>query len=144
VASADPGIFAADGSGTGQGLVFNLDGTVNSATHPAAPGSVIEFYSTGAGQFSPPGRDGAVVAVDSLPVPLLSVSATVGGLPATVLYAGGGPGIVEGIIQVNLQIPEGALPGAAELMVQVGGHASQPGLTVAIQIPTELPAARAQ
>jgi len=141
-----PGIFAADSSGVGQGLIFNQDGTANSAASPAAPGSVIVFYATGVGRFSPPGQDGAVVTADSLPLPVLPVSATVGGQPAQVLYAGGGAGIVEGIIQVNLRIPDVVPTGLGEeVVLQIGGRASQPGLTVALQqVPTQLPAAHAR
>jgi hypothetical protein len=40
VAPSLPGIFAGDGSGRGQGLIFNQDGTANSTASPAAPGSV--------------------------------------------------------------------------------------------------------
>ena len=138
VTSSLPGIFAADGSGTGQGSILNQDGTVNSAANPAAPGSVIVLYATGAGQLSPPGRDGLVVAANSLPLPVLPVSATVGGQPAQVLYAGGAAGMVEGIIQVNLQIPSGVQPGPVDVVLQIGGHTSQPGLTVAVQVPTQL------
>jgi uncharacterized protein (TIGR03437 family) len=144
VAPSLPGIFAADGSGGGQGLIFNQDGTANSEDNPAAPGSAIVLYATGAGQFSPAGQDGAVVTAESLPLPVLPVSATVGGLPAQVLYAGGGAGMVEGIIQVNLRIPEGAPAGQAEVVLQVGDRPSQSGLTVALQIPTQVPASHAR
>jgi len=134
VAPSSPGIFAADGSGAGPALVLNQDGSANSPGNPAAPGSTIVFYATGAGQMSPPGQDGAVASAGDLPQPVLPVSATIGGQPARVLYAGGAAGIVEGIIQVNLQIP-GALPGgSASLVLQIGDRASQPGLMVAVQV----------
>ena len=45
-----PGIYSADGSGTGQALAFNQDGTLNSLSNPAAVGSTITFYATGVGQ----------------------------------------------------------------------------------------------
>ena len=142
VAPSEPGIFAAGGSGAGQGLIFNQDGTANSAGNPAAPGSVIVLYATGVGQFSPPGQDGFVVTADSLPVPVLPVSATIGGQSAQVLYAGGAVGIVEGIIQVNLQIPAGVPTGMAGVILQVGDGASQTGLTVAVQAATQVRTAR--
>jgi uncharacterized protein (TIGR03437 family) len=134
VAPSSLGIFAANGSGGGQGLILNQDGTMNSADNPASGGSVIVFYATGAGQISPAGQDGAVVAAESLPQPVLPVSATVGGQAAKVLYAGGAFGIVEGIIQVNLQIPAGALAGpSVPVVLQIGERTSQPGLTLALQ-----------
>lgn len=136
VAPSTPGIFGADGSGKGQGRIFNQDGTGNTDSTPAAPGSVIVLYATGVGQLSPPGQDGAIVTGDSLPVPMLPVSATVAGLPAQVLYAGGGAGIIEGIVQVNLQIPDSAPDGTADVVLQIGDRASQPGLTVSVRTPT--------
>jgi uncharacterized protein (TIGR03437 family) len=139
-----PGIFAVDGSGVGQGLIFNQDGAANSAANPAAQGSVIVFYATGVGALSPPGQDGAVVTADSLPLPVLPASATVGGQPAQVLYAGGGEGMVEGIIQVNLRIPDGVPAGPAEVVLRIADRTSQPGLTVALQGSTQTPAASAR
>ena len=134
VAPSLPGIFAADASGAGQGLILNQDGSSNSPGNPAAPGSAIVLYATGAGLFSPDGGDGWVVTPDSLPLPLLPVSATIGGQPASVLYAGGAPGIVEGVIQVNLQVPAGTSAGpAVEVLLQIGDNTSQSGLTLAVQ-----------
>jgi uncharacterized protein (TIGR03437 family) len=134
VAPAQIGIFSADASGTGQAAVLNQDGNPNSPANPAAPGSVVTFWATGAGQLSPDGVDGAVVAAGNLPQPVLPVLAEVGGLPAEVLYAGGSPGIVEGVIQVNLRIPSGSPTGAAvPVVLRVGDSASQSGITLAIQ-----------
>ena len=123
----------ADGSGSGQGLIIGQDGTLNSAGNPASVGSVVLLYATGAGLLSPSGQDGAVVTADSLPRVILPVSAEVGGQPAEVLYAGGGPGIVEGIIQMNLRIPKGAPTGpAVPIVLRIGDRTSQPGLSVAL------------
>jgi len=40
------------------------------------------------------------------------VEATVGGLPAPVVYAGAAPGSVAGLMQVDVQIPPGVQPGS--------------------------------
>jgi uncharacterized protein (TIGR03437 family) len=134
VAPSCPGIFTADDSGGGQAIIMNQDGTINSANNPASADSVIVLYATGAGQLSPAGQDGAVVTADSPPQPVLPVSAMVGGQAAKVLYAGGASGIVEGIIQVNLQIPDGVPTGpSVPVVLQIGDATSQPGLTLALQ-----------
>ena len=134
VAPSSSGIFAADGTGGGQGLILNQDGTANSADNPASAGSVIVLYATGAGQISPAGQDGAVVTADRLPQPVLPVSATVGGQAAKVLYAGGAFGMVEGVIQVNLQVPAGAVAGpSVPVVLRIGERTSQPGLTLALR-----------
>jgi uncharacterized protein (TIGR03437 family) len=133
VATATPAIFSADGSGLGQAAILNQDGTLNSPDNPAPAGSVVTLWATGAGQLSPDGIDGAVVSADNLPKPILPVTAQIGGQAATVLYAGGSPGIVEGVIQVNLRVPRNSTPGAAiPLVLSIGGGASQTGLTLAI------------
>ncbi|HEX6895895.1 MAG TPA: hypothetical protein VF146_11515 [Bryobacteraceae bacterium] len=51
-APASPGIYSADGSGFGQGLIWNADGTINSPQNPAALGSAITIYATGAGRYT--------------------------------------------------------------------------------------------
>lgn len=133
VAQTTPGIFAADGSGAGQGAILNQDGTVNSADNPAAPGSVITLYITGAGPLNPAVQDGSVIKPDPPPQAALEVTATVGTLPATVLYAGGAPGIVAGVMQVNVQIPpDSPQDGAVALMLQAGGRNTQSGITLAV------------
>lgn len=43
VAASALGIFTVDSTQTGQAAVVNQDGTVNSATNPAARGTVIRF-----------------------------------------------------------------------------------------------------
>lgn len=60
VAASAPALFTDDTSGKGQGAVLNQDGSLNSPSHPAAPGSVVVLYGTGAGQTNPPGVDGQV------------------------------------------------------------------------------------
>jgi uncharacterized protein (TIGR03437 family) len=134
VASSSPGIFTADGSGVGQAIVLNQDGSVNSASNPAPAGSVIVLYATGAGQFNPPLLDGSVVGADNLPVPVLPVVAQVGGRNATILYAGGAPNVVAGVLQVNVVIPVGSPSGSAiPVSLRIGTVNSQTHLTIAVQ-----------
>ena len=121
-------------SSAGQAIVVNQDGSPNSPLNPAAPGSVVTLLASGAGQLSPGGIDGAIVSPGNLPQPVLPVMAQIGGQPADVEYAGGAPGMVEGVIQVNLQIPTATQTGAAvPLVLQVGDSTSQSGITVAVQ-----------
>ena len=134
VAPSSPGIFSMDGSGSGQGAILNQDGSINSFGNPAPRGAVITLYATGAGGFSPAGIDGTVVNADNLPAVLLPLSVEIGGIDAEVLYAGGAPGLVEGVVQVNARIPAGAPVGAAvPVILSVGNRTSQSGLTVAVQ-----------
>jgi uncharacterized protein (TIGR03437 family) len=131
-----PGIYTLNQAGNGPGATLNQDGSVNGPGKPAARGSVVAVYMTGEGQTTPGGADGAVIPIDGsgLKKPSLVVTATIGGVSAPVLYAGSAPGIVSGVMQVNVQIPAGApAGGAVPLVVTVGTTPSQSGVTVAVQ-----------
>ena len=76
-------------------------------------GAFISLYATGEGQTSPAGLDGKVDA-STPPKPVLPVTVTIGGIPSFVQYAGGVPGQIAGLMQVNVQIPSGVQPGGYE------------------------------
>jgi uncharacterized protein (TIGR03437 family) len=133
VATVMPGIFTADASAQGQGSILNQDGTVNSASNPAPVGSYVSVYATGEGLTSPAGIDGKP-AGSPAPRPVVQpITATVGGLPAQVQYAGGAPGLVAGVLQANVQIPAGVLSGSSPIVINVGGQSTQANVTVAIK-----------
>jgi uncharacterized protein (TIGR03437 family) len=132
VAASAPGVFTIDATGTGQAAVLNQDGSVNSPTNPAARGSVISIYATGEGQTSPEGVTGSVTPSNTK-APMLPVTVTIGGIGATVQYAGSAPGEVAGLLQVNAVVPPGVSRGVAvPVTVSVGGIASQAGVTIAV------------
>lgn len=132
VAPTAPGLFSANQSGSGQGALLNENGSYNSAANPAARGSVIVLFGTGEGQTNPPGVDG-LVAAPPYPAPALPVTVTVGGRPATILYAAAAPGLVTGLFQVNVRLAADTPTGNQPVVVTVGGVASQSNLTVAVQ-----------
>ncbi len=120
VSTTTPGLFTANSGGYGQAAALNQDGSFNSASQPAAAGSIITLFATGEGQTSPAGADGKL-AVAPLPSPLLPVTLTIGGLPATIVYAGAAPGEVAGLMQINATIPVGTKSGnAAPVVLQMG------------------------
>jgi uncharacterized protein (TIGR03437 family) len=102
VAVSSPGVFTFGPAGQGQAIALDQDLTVNSTSNPAAPGSIIVLYMTGAGQTAPPGVDGLIAkSTLPLPMPVLPVSVNIDGKQAAVLYAGGVPTLAAGVIQVN-------------------------------------------
>jgi uncharacterized protein (TIGR03437 family) len=132
VAQSAPALFTLGSSGAGQAAAINADGTVNTAGNPAKIGSYVSLYATGGGETSPAGVDGSVASA-SPPKPVLPVSVTVGGRVAQVQYAGGAPGLVAGVMQINVQIPSGISSGSAvPVMVNVGSALSQAGVTLAV------------
>ncbi len=107
-----------------EAAALNQDASTNSSSIPAASGSVVVLYVTGAGQMSPPAATGSLSA-NPLPQPLLPVAVQIGGLDAEVTFAGAAPGYVSGLLQVNARVPAGVTPGdSVPVTVAVGGIAS--------------------
>ena len=132
--AATPGIFAAN-DGTTQGAILNQDGSPNSSSNPAPQGSVIVFFATGEGTLTPAGQDGRVETgpANTLPMPSQTVAVTFGGVAAaSIPYAGVAPQSVDGLLQVNAQIPLTSPTGNVPLVLQVGSGKSQSNLTVAV------------
>ena len=133
VTTTAPGIFTSSMTGTGQAAAVNQNGSLNSASNPANVGSFVSLYLTGEGQTSPGGVDGKIAASAPYPMPVLPVTAAIGGQTATVTYAGAAPTAVAGLLQVNVQIPAGIPTGpAVPVLVSVGGVAAQTGVTLSI------------
>jgi uncharacterized protein (TIGR03437 family) len=132
ITSGAPGLFTADGNGSGQGAGLNPDGSLNSPENPAPAGAVVALFGTGAGQTEPAGVDGSIVKT-TLSRPILPVSVTVGGIPAQVLYFGSAPGSIAGIFQANIRIPDGITSGSSAVLVKVGEYRSQEGVLVSVK-----------
>ncbi len=62
VAATSLGLLSLDGSGTGLANARNADGSLNSATNPAAQGSVVTVFLTGVGATNPPEVDGVAAS----------------------------------------------------------------------------------
>jgi uncharacterized protein (TIGR03437 family) len=115
LADTDPNVFSPGGSA----LVINSDGTINSPTNAAKAGSFVVFYMTGLGLTIPNGIDGHIAGTP-LPTPLVALTSAP---PFTVLYAGSATGLVEGVMQVNLQLPANAQNTGVELRAGVASTA---------------------
>ena len=114
VVIAAPGIFSENGSGSGQGAILNQDSSVNSPSNPAARGSIVSVYVTGIGALSPFIADGSLgPLIPPFPAPMAAVSVTIGQVDAPVAFAGQAPGLVAGVTQLNVEIPQNAPVGAA-------------------------------
>jgi uncharacterized protein (TIGR03437 family) len=127
LAGAAPSLFTLNQSGSGQAVAINAsNGKANTAANPVKVGDYISLYATGEGQTIPAGVDGRLSSTPTRPV--RPVSVTVAGIPAQVQYAGGAPGQVAGLMQVNVQIPSGVQPGGyVPVVLQVGDSSTTPG-----------------
>ncbi len=131
VTETAPGLFTANSSGKGPGAILNADNSVNTASNAAPVGGIVILYGTGEGITDPGGLDGQL-ATSVYPKPRQPVTVRIGGKDAEVLYAGAAPGLVAGVFQINVKIPEGLEPGPQPVVVQIGTASSSPEVTVAV------------
>lgn len=125
------GIFTSDGT---HAAAVNQDGTVNSAANPAAMGSVVTLYGTGA--VWPFGMvDGGIPTAaarlnqEQNGFQVLDLPA---GIPQDILYAGAAPQIINGVFQMNVIVPAGVvvMPGVGwQLQLQSVLQRSEASLT---------------
>jgi len=145
IAAAAPGIFTADGSGTGQAAALNYNAattlySLNSTTNTARIGDTVILYLTGEGNYNATPlagttNTGYVIPLTLTPLPQMSPlpTVTIGGAPAVVAYGGPLPGSIIGLLQINVTVPTASTTGAAvPVVVTIGGVATQPNVTIAI------------
>jgi uncharacterized protein (TIGR03437 family) len=133
VAASAPGIFTADSSGQGQGVVVNAVTNVLAApagsipganTQPIAKGQFATIYASGLGAVTNPPASGAPASGTNLSTTIQLVTVNLGGVAVTPSFAGLVPGLV-GLYQVNFQVPANAPSGnAVALSLSVGGSQS--------------------
>ncbi len=108
--AAAPGIFVWSG-GTGQAVVTNGDGSLNSPGNAAARGSTVTLYATGQGQNLP-----ASLAISGFGAEILSTREATG------------------LLRIDVRLPAGFAPtGVLQLVLQIGNVTSQPGVTIAVR-----------
>jgi uncharacterized protein (TIGR03437 family) len=132
VVEAAPGIFEVRPF---QAAILNQDYSLHSPENPAHPGEVLMVYAAGFGETTPPGEDGRIYG-DELPQTARPVTASIGGLPADVLYSGAAPGLVAGATQVNVRVPEGLFQpedGRVPLLIRVGGAPTQSRVRIFVE-----------
>ncbi|HEY6345660.1 MAG TPA: hypothetical protein VIY49_29525 [Bryobacteraceae bacterium] len=100
IAPTAPGVLFSTG---GQAIAQNQDYSLNGPTNPAQAGSYLTVYLVGGGMPSPPVATGAPAPLSPLST-FAPVTASIGGSPANVAFAGLTPGSV-GLMQINLQVP---------------------------------------
>ena len=118
-ATAAPGIFS---YGDNHAIAQNQDYSLNGVGNGALPGDYVTVYITGAGAVDNPVATGQAAPITPLSRFTQTVTATVGGLNAPVIFAGLSPGFA-GLGQVSVRIPN--LPaGAYPLIINENGQSS--------------------
>jgi uncharacterized protein (TIGR03437 family) len=139
VADTDPGMFAVNSQGTGQGAIL-LGGTSELAapagsipgavTGPATAGQTVSIFVAGLGTVSNPPADGSPSTGTSLTTATPVV--TIGGVTAQVTYSGLAPGEV-GLYQLNVVVPAGVATGNAVPVVITSGNGISNTVTIALK-----------
>jgi uncharacterized protein (TIGR03437 family) len=144
VKSVEPGIYTADTSGSGPGIIANATtGQLINAANPAHISDNLVIYCTGLGTVT--GANGEAAPPDGAAAPVspayhtdASVVATIGNLTAPVSFSGLTPSLV-GLYQVNVQVPQGVAAGNSVPVVitatdpQTGEAATSNTVTIAVQ-----------
>jgi uncharacterized protein (TIGR03437 family) len=136
--STSPGVFTLDQNGSGPGAILKTSdfskicppARADCSTNPATRGEPIAIYATGLGtvQGTLPIGDAATQALETT----ATTTASVGGYPAQVLYAGLAVGFA-GLYQVNVVVPANVPTGPqVPVTVSVGGRTSNV-VTVAVE-----------
>jgi uncharacterized protein (TIGR03437 family) len=120
-----------DGTPKGLGIIVGVDPVTGAqpladSTHPVTAGQTVVIYCTGLGEVNPPVPAGNPTPLSPLTNTVNTVTATIGGVPAQVGFAGLTPGST-GLYQVNAVVPSGVTPGDSVLVVlTAAGQSSVP------------------
>ncbi len=139
VAATAPGIFTANSSGTGPAAAIQYTpagayANVNSSTNPAGKGYYLVLYLTGEGKLTTNVADGSVTSNTTPGTPIIAPTGVlIGGQPATIAGYSEAPGIVSGVLQINVIVPNNAGTGPQPVSVSFGSTASQANVTVYLQ-----------
>ncbi len=135
VGAASPGIFSADGSGSGPGYILNQDGTLNSPSNPTKIGDMITIYATGVGPVS--FTDG--YAVTGSPANIFVDGFFSFGVAAVMGPVAGLPGSVYRItvyvpnpVLANPDLKNFVFPPQVGVIMKMAGASSQNGLSISI------------
>jgi uncharacterized protein (TIGR03437 family) len=142
-APASPGIYTTTGAPAGEAYVTNSDGSLNSASNPALPGSAITIYAAGAGPFT---RVGPYAVTSLLPAVFIDgfycngIAATIepfDGLPGNVFKLSVTIPSYADLLKLNPDLRNYKFPAQSSLKLQMGASVlppiSQNGIYVSIK-----------
>ena len=135
-----PGIFTVLAAGRGLASVLNQDNSLNGnpetilGVQPAARGSVIQIFATGAGATDLSLLPGEPAPAGGNPLVRTQVQPTVriGGSQAHVLFSEMAPGLV-GVWQINALVPENITPDVAVPMSITAGGVTSNTVRIAVE-----------
>ena len=127
VSAAAPGIFAyGNNLGIVQGVQASGAVPLANKDNPVQAGQTVVIYCTGLGEVNPPVPAGTQTPLTQLSNTVATVTLTIGGVPATVSFAGLTPGQT-GLYQVNAVVPSGVAAGdSVPVVMTAAGQSSAP------------------
>ena len=112
IAAADPGLYSADGSGTGQGAILIANTNIlASRDRPAQRGEAVRIFATGLGSVSLTPSDGRPGGSNPMAISR-PVTVAMGSAAAEVIFSGLDPNSA-GVYRIDAIVPAGAPSGAA-------------------------------
>lgn len=117
-ARSAPALFTQSANGQGQVAALNEDNSVNTASNPAARGSVVQLFGTGQGFVAnaPPDGTPPTGPITTAEKPRVYLGGADFVKDEDVLYSGLAPGLV-GVWQINARVPQDAAPGQNDAFV---------------------------
>ncbi len=100
-------------------------------SRPARAGEFLQLYATGLGPTADVVPAGQVLTRDYPVADLSQVRASIGGLPAQVVYAGM---TFAGVFQVNVQVPDGVPTGDLPVVLSIAGQSTQANAVLPFQL----------
>jgi uncharacterized protein (TIGR03437 family) len=136
VFDAQPAVLSTAGTGAGQGHIYWFNAGAQflaGSNSPAPAGSVLVIYCVGLGAVTPGVKGGDPAPSNPLGRVMVPVTVTIGGQTAQPSFAGLTPGFA-GLYQVNVQIPNGVMPGdQVPVSISVGGKSSPGSIFMAVK-----------
>lgn len=148
-APASPGIFSVDGSGYNQGYILNGDGTMNSPSNPAAPGSAITIFATGTGPYTLSSGYAVTALTPAVFIDgfyangIAAVMSPVAGLPGNVYQIGAFVPDPATLVAQNPNLLNFKMPARVSVRLTIGtvnssnpansGYISQPGIVLNVK-----------
>jgi uncharacterized protein (TIGR03437 family) len=118
VGATAPGVLTQGQNGISDALVQHLDYSLVTPANPAQPGETLLGYVTGLGDVSPTITDGAPGPSDTLSNATNAITVNIGGMAATVSFAGLAP-TLSGLYAIVFVVPTGV--GSGEQILTLGG-----------------------
>jgi len=115
VISSAPGFFTLDGSGQGQLVALNEDGSLNAVEHPASPGSSITLFLTGEGRAT---QSEVGININNGTAQILDLN-----------------DLSPGVTQIKVRVPNGRpADERCSVVALIGAASTQAGATIVIEL----------